>query len=250
MRFKNLFILPLLFSGIIITGCNNNSQDTPDEHFDPEDYICEGGTYSGYFDEINMGRKLCSNSYYELYFQSSLKNDKSYTVKISKPELAKVENQSNTSFKLVTTAKKGSFILTIKNANGVLVYRNQVKVETPCSIDKLGDKLFNSSTFVTDPQYIHYLGDWRLMFVSDNPITGSFVGGDDLEQDVTITFSFTESDLIEFIDYRDAYFFSVTTISSTSAGDTSIGYLQIARALDVIYIYETSGYLLTYVSAQ
>lgn len=243
MKFKRLLILPLLL--LTVSSCKEDTTDYGTIDFDEKDYICQGGSYGGFFLDVNVGRYLASGSEYEFIFRSSYSVDTSYTINISKPQLAEYQMITSDSFNLITKNATGDFILKIENAKGLLVYRNVIRVRKPYTPEEMGEALYNVDKYVTPSGYGGYLGDFRLSFTSANPIEGSLTGGDDYEQDIRITFSMTFD---EYIPAYDAYGFVVTEISS-SASYTKLTYINVARCLDSIYLYDSNG-LLTILQAQ
>ena len=251
MKTKLLFI-PLLAVGLL-AGCNNGGdpnavKDYGTIQFDKEDYISEKGSYGGFFSEIYMSRSLANDSTYEFEYSSSYTVDKSFTVSISKPGLASFTLTGETTFDIKTTHGVGDFILTIKNAIGELVYRNVVHVRQSYEIEAVPKALFKVDVYKTSSDWGGYIGDWRLSFISSNPLTGSFAGGDDQDQGVSISFT---AEYVQYVEWSDCYLFNVTT-TKTNTEMTKLTELAVARCLDVIYVYfdvSNESHLLTVLNA-
>lgn len=253
MKTKLLFI-PFLALGFL-TGCNNqaNSGELVDYgtiQFSEDDYISGNGSYGEFFLDINVGRYLANDTKYEFKFSSSYTVDKSYTISISKKGLASytIDETDSDVFYITTSHGVGDFILKLENARGELVYRNVVHVRKAYAKEEMAKALFKVDRYDTPKGYGAYLGEWRLSFISSNPMTGSFAGGDDQDAGVSISFTTTYQDYSE---YSDCYLYTVSTTSSNTQL-TVLKEIAIARCLDFIYVYaETSGSssLLTIVTA-
>ena len=242
MKTKLLFI-PLLAVGLL-TGCNNQGDpnalaDYGTIQFDEADYICGEGSYGEFFLDINVGRCLANDSSYKFHFSSSYTLDKSYTISVSKGALAKytVDETNNEYFTISTAHGVGDFILKIENALGALVYRNVVHVRKAYAKEEMAKALFKIDKYETPKGYGTYLGQWRLSFISSNPMTGSFAGGDD--QDANVSISFT-TQYTSYSEYSDCYVYTVNTISSNTQL-TTLTEIAIARCLDSVYIYATAS---------
>lgn len=252
MKFRSLILIPLSMC-FMLSGCSSettsttptstttdyNETDYPSIDFKEEDYICSNGSYGGMFLDVNVGRNLCDNSTYEFVYTSSYTVDTSFTVKCTPAALANVEITSENRFNLKTNEHTGDFIMKIENAQGLLVYRNVVHVRKAVPVEEVGNELFNKDVYKSDPTLVEYIGSWRLSFTSASPLVGAITGGDDLEQGVTISFELTYEDYQKNF---DCYHYKAKTISTT-ASQTDITMLMIARCLDYIYVYEDSGLL-------
>lgn len=251
MKFRSLILIPLSMC-FMLSGCSGDSSseptstsvdydatDYPTIDFKEEDYICSNGSYGGTFLDVNVGRYLCDSTTYEFIYNSSYMVDQSFTVKCSPSALATAEVVSENKFNLITNEHTGDFILKVENAQGLLVYRNVIHVRKAVALDDIGNELFKKDVYKTDPSLSAYIGSWRLSFTSISPITGAISGGDDMEQGVNITFELTYQETDE---YFDCYVYKAKTLSST-ASQTVVSEVMLARCLDFIYIYEDSGLL-------
>ena len=252
---KKLKLLSLLLFAVpVLAGCNQPS-DTPTTPENPDlykitdygtlefadaDYICKGGSYGGFFAEVNVGRAIAHSTTYEFVFESSYSSDKSFEITVSNPRLAAANKTGEREFTIATAEAIGDFILKIENAQGILVYRNVIHVKRSYTPEYMPNRLFNIDYFQSAKEYERWYGSWRLSFTGyEDGLVGSLTGGDELEQNVTISFSATYG---EFVEGADAYLFNVTTISTT-AKQTEVIYFLITRCSDSMYVYEDSGLL-------
>lgn len=215
-----------------------SKSEMPTVDWDDKDFVAKGGNYGGFFTEINIGRQLCSDSSYTFLFQSSLAGRKDFTVKVSNPDLAEaVKDGLNHGFSLNTKAV-GDFILTIENADEILVYRNIVRVRKAIALDEMDDYLQNVDKFVSPAEYEKYYGSYRLAFILDktvsDKVTGTLKGSDDYDQNVNIVFTY-EYEM--FLEDRDCYSYKLTTIYQ-GTDLTYIEYFNITRCGDWMYVYE------------
>ena len=249
MKTKLLF-MPLLAISLL-AGCDRKPTNTGDSltnygeiQFDEADYICDSGSYGGFFLDVNVGRYLGNDTTYEFSYTSNYTADLSFSILISKPNLASYEMTGQKTFDLKIAHGVGDFLLELEDAQGILVYRNVIKVRKSYSIDEAPKKLFSVDKYQTPAGYGSYAGDWRLSFTSASPLVASFAGGDELEQNVSISFSAKFSKYESAI---DCYRYNVTTIS-TNATQTTVAFIRVARCLDTIYVYE-SGNIITILTA-
>ena len=251
MKIRRLLLLPLMFS-FMLTGCSGETTSTdttsypdysqtdyPSIDFSEADYICTGGSYGGQFAEVNVGRYLADSTTYEFRYESSYSADPSYTIRIAPEALATATTVDTTKFNIATNEHTGDFILKIENALGELVYRNVVHVRKAIPQEDMARMLYNSSNFKSMKDYERFYGSWRMSFTAQDPLTGAISGGDDLEQNVKITFTLKFE---EMSDYYDTYIYTVNTVS-TNATQTEITTIMFARCLDWVYVYEESGLL-------
>lgn len=257
MGFSKLILTTLMSISGILSFCsfekkpdNNDTPNTPvvpdppvevipTIDWDEKDYLCKGGSYGGYFSDINVGRILCTGTSYDFMFESSHATDKSYTVISTDTSICEPVVASSTSKMFDLSCKKqGDVIITIENCDGILVYRNIVRVRKPIAVDEMGDYLSSVDKFVIPQEYEYYLGSYKLSFdyfdEYDGELCGTFKGGDDYDSNVLIIFSL-EYELL--LDDRDCYSYKLETLSSNSQL-TFIGYLNISRAGDWLYLYE------------
>ncbi|MCQ2801979.1 MAG: hypothetical protein MJ222_05095 [Bacilli bacterium] len=249
MKLKHLLLTGLLGFAFTLAGCGNNDDPnppTPDPDpviptidWDEKDYICKGGSYGGYFSDVNVERMLCVDTSYEFMFESSHATDKSFTIVSTNPNIANwVKREDNPKMFNLDCKAQGDIILTIENADGILVYRNIIRVRNAIATDKMNDYLRSVDRFETPREYVAYLGDYKMSFdyleEFDNKFAGILKGGDDYDSNVNIIFTLEyEEDLPE----RDCYLYKLTTLY-TETSLTYIGYLDIARAGDWLYMYE------------
>jgi len=245
MKLKSLLI-PLLI--LTLAGCGKNDPSpTPEEkkypeiEFDDKDFVRKGGTYSDWFTELDGGRVLTYGRDYNFAFSSNHATDKSYTVTSSNPLVAEVKRieGDNKNFTLNALAW-GDTIMTIEDADGMLVYRNNVRVRKAVAVENIGQALYDIDAFTTPVEIQRFYGVYTCTITDISPIGGILRGHDDYETS-TVTYTYT-LEYEEYISEIDCYAFKVTTISTTSQ-ITTLSYFDITRALDCIYIYETTGLL-------
>lgn len=244
MKFKRLLALPLLLT-VLLNGCDTQKggkkqEDTDYPIIEVEEGYCfsRGGSYSGFFIEVGIGRKLGTNGEYEFNLTPSVGGE--FTVEISVPQLASIEMFGNY-FTLTTHQYTGDFIMKIKNSADLLIYRNVIRVRKAYSYSEVPQALYDvdkyTTTFDSTVQYVY--GTWNLIFTSANPISGTLAGGDDMEQNVNITFDMT---YIGTDETTDCYEYQMTTKTTTASSTEVVGML-VTRCLDMIYVYEDSGLL-------
>lgn len=253
MKFRKLFCGLFGLCLVGLAGCNKepteptnpvipNEEDTtpiiiPTVDWDSKDYICKGGSYGEYFSDVNVERMLCVGTSYLFSFESSHSADKSYTVKVSNPSVAEVSVINIKKFNLVCKSA-GDIILTIENADEILVYRNIVRIRDPIATDKMNDYLKSVERFEVPKEFAAYFGEYKLSFDYLDEFGGAFAGtlkgSDDYDSNIFIIFTL-EYEM--FLDDRDCYSYKLTQIY-TETYNTFIGYLNISRAGDWLYLYE------------
>lgn len=245
MKKLKLLILPLLLGATLLSGCDKNQGNAggtqyPEINFNQSDYICKGGSYGGFFTEVNIGRALVTETKYEFSLSAS-GSDKTINIKLSNNNLGSVrmKNNSKSHFFLETNKNYGDLIMTIENARGELVYRNLIKIRKAVTNEEMGQVLYNKDIYKTSSDLLGMYGDWRLGFTEIDPIKGTISGGDEKESNVTITFTI---EFVEYQEFRDCNLYNVSEISST-AKETKITALLITRAADTIYVYDKEGLL-------
>lgn len=251
MKLKNLILTSLLGFTFALAGCGNNDNPNPPKpdptpdpviptiDWDEKDYLCKGGSYGGYFSDVNVERMLCTESSYEFMFESSHATDKSYTIKITNPVIAEaVKRADNDKMFDLNCKSQGDFILTIENADGILVYRNIIRVRNAIKTDGMEAYLRNVDKFIVPPAYASYFGEYKMSFdyldEFDGKFCGILKGGDDYDANVNIIFTLAYD---EVLPDRDCYSYKLTEIY-TETQLTYIGYLNISRAGDWLYLYE------------
>lgn len=260
MKIKPLLVCGLAIAMAGVAGCRRNVNPTtsdsptsgtgasqtsstptsqiPTVDWDEKDFVSKGGSYGGFFTEINIGRQLCSESSYEFTFQSSLSGSKDFNVKISNPVLAEAVKDSQNHGFVLNTKSAGDFILTIENADEILVYRNIVRIRDAIKLEDMDKYLQSVDKFVSPAEYEKYYGSYRLAFTFDpsvsDKVTGTLKGSDDYDSGVNIIFTY---DYDMFLPERDCYSYKLTTIYQGSQL-TYIGYLNITRCGDWMYMYE------------
>ena len=259
MGFSKLLLGSVISISGILSYCSNmffpDKPDTPDTpvtpvipdvpdviptiDWDEKDYICKGGSYSGYFADVNVERKVCVGSSYDFSFESSHASDKSYSVFSTDVSIAEpVKRPGSDKVFALNCKKQGDIILTIENADGILVYRNIIRVRNAIKVDEMDTYLSSADKFVIPQAYQQFLGTYRLSFdffdEYDGKLCGTLKGGDDYDSNVFIVFSLQYE---TFLEVGDFYSYKLDTLSSTSQL-TYIGYLNISRAGDWLYLYE------------
>lgn len=249
MKLKKLILSGLLGLTFTLTSCGNNDNPnppTPDPDpviptidWDEKDYVSKGGSYGGYFSDVNVERKLCTDTTYDFMFESSHATDKSYVVKSTNSSIGEVVRREgdNKNFDIKCKAQ-GDIILTIENADGILVYRNIVRVRNAIKTDDMNTYLRNVDRFETPQEYAVYFGTYKMSFdfldEFDGKFCGILKGGDDYDPNVNKIFTIEFDTLLPD---RDCYSYKLTEIY-TETQLTFIEYLNISRAGDWMYLYE------------
>jgi len=243
MKKKLLLFIPILLLGSLV-GCNKEESiiEYPIiENWDEKDEIQKGGSYGGYFTEIAVHRQLTYGNEYVLTFESSHATDKSFTVASSVPGVASVSVDAKIAKNINLKVRNyGDTILTIEDADGMLVYRNIIRVRHPVSKEKMGEALYKIDSFKSPAELEAYFGRYTYVCENKKTLAGTLSGYDDYEptkQTYTIMLKYEN-----YIKEIDCYAYEVVTLSSTSTV-TTLAYFDIARALDVIYVYASDGLL-------
>lgn len=251
MKIRRLLFLPLILN-CLLAGCSGDGSsnqttsypdysqtDYPLINLKDEDRIISGGSYGGYFIEVNNERYLADNTTYQFIYQSSYYADPNFTVTVAPEALATVETVDMTKFNLITNEHTGDFLLKIENALGELVYRNVVHVRKAVPQDDVARMMVATDKFKSVKEIEVFTGSWRLSFTTESPLTGALNGGDELEQGVKISFTLT---YVETDSYFDCYVYNVKTLE-TNASQTNLTEIMIARCLDYVYVYDSNGIL-------
>ena len=244
-------ILGLLLVLPILVGCGDQGKhkDTSGDNYEITDYgtvefkdkdaIQQSGSYGETFSDIGVGRYLANDTSYLFSYESSNVNP-AFEIFISNPNLATatMEEGSNKNFTIKTANAIGDFILKIEDADGMLVYRNIVHVRRSYTAEYMPQRLYNVDYYGSLEILASIYGSWRLTFTDyKDGLVGTFSGGDDYEQNVSVTFSATYD---SYVAYYDAYLFNIT-ITKTNAKQTNIVAFLVARCADYLYMYVEDG---------
>lgn len=243
-----LLILPMLFVGL--SSCGNKGEvvypEYPEITWDEKDYICNGSA-GGWFTEISVGRYLSVGRSFDFTFKTGNTRDKSFTVKSSNPNVALPTNKGDKKNFILTCNGIGDTILTIEDADEMLVYRNIIRVRKAYSLSNIAEGLYKTDKFVSPAGWESWLGSYTVTFTEKNPITGIMKGTDDYEGQI-VTHNFTlKYDM--YYEPTDCYCYNVDKFETTSS-ITTLTQIAITRALDTIYIYDGEGVLITWVSPE
>ena len=200
--------------------------------------IIEGGSYGGYFIEINSERLLAENSTYHCTFEASTAN-KQIRVESSRPESITVELGDNPNRDIIiNTHTAGDSIVKIYDADEMLVYRKVIRVRKAYAKEEIENELFDNDVYLG----MKFLGDHRITFTELDPIIGVFSGSDDFEKNMRIKF---EMEYVSYLDDRDVFQYDLTITERDQTSTTVITTLQISPMADVMYLYYgTEGSLL------
>ena len=241
---KNKHILGLLAFLLFSCGSLNNNTTSQEPTITPstniplveleEDEICEGGSYGGYFIEINVNRLLANDETYHCSFESSNPN-KAITVVSTRPESVTIHYGTNPNRDIILkTHAPGDSIIKIYDADDMLVYRKVVRVRQAYTSEDIGDAIFENDSYLG----MKFMGDHRMTFIENGPIVGIFSGSDDFETDMRIKF---EANYLGYLEDRDAYEYSLDIVDRDAYSTTKITVLQVSRTADVMYLYYNSG---------
>lgn len=257
-QFRKILGLLLVLPMLVGCGDQGKHKDTSgDEYeitdygtveFKSKDYIQKGGNYGETFADVAVGRYVANDSTYLFSYTSSNVNP-AFEIFISNPNLATatMEEGSTTNFTITTANAIGDFILKIEDADGMLVYRNVIHVRRKYTAEYMPQRLYNIDFFASPEDYAAYIGSWRLTVTefSTTDFTATLTGGDDYEQNVSISFTATYD---TYVPYFDGYSFTIKTTKSTAKLTVLTG-LVVARCSDYMYIYVEDG-LLTMLTAR
>ena len=238
-----LFLLSLISCGAptstpqqVTTLPPTTSESIPLVELETEEII-EGGSYGGYFIEINTERLLSENSSYNCTFEASNPN-KAIRVESTRPESITVEFGNNPNRDIILkTHHAGDSIIKIYDADEMLVYRKVVRVRKAHAQEEMEDLLFDNDLYLG----MKFLGDHRITFTETNPLVGIFSGSDDFEQNMRIKF---ETKFDSYLEDRDVYQYTLETIDRDQYSTTDIKTLQVSPTGDVMYLYYGSEGLL------
>lgn len=236
-------LLVLLTLPFILTACPSNKKDPHYgdltyryEDLKVDEEFARGGSYGGYFTEVNTDRFLCTNSEYTFTFESSYKKDTSFTVYSSDKSHVTVKMTKTKKFYLQTHSA-GDSIIEIENALGELVYRKVVRVRPSLDEKDVLATVSKAEYFATIPELVGQIGNWKFAVTKEgSKYEGVVNGGDDYDANVKCSFT------LEFEDYykdQDYYCYLAKDAESTSR-DTVIEAICFSRAGDLAYVYTTA----------
>lgn len=241
MKFKRLGLI-LFLSTMLLGACGSkeSSSATTEEtsiyttSLPEEDQIQKGGSYSGYFIELAMNRRFAENTEYEFRFESNCSAGKAFRVKSSREESVTVvgDTTKSSSFKLACH-EAGDSVITIYNAQDVLVYRHVLMVRKAYTQETIGKAMYDVDYFKS----WSYMGEWKITITDPNaPFAGVLRGGDDFEQNIETEFTLNYEGYYSSV---DCYSFSVNTTKTNS--ETHLTYLNVTRCCDTMYLYYLTG---------
>ena len=238
MKQKGIFVLFLL----LLVGCGTQTTSSPQPTAQPTtsqsiplveletEEIVEGGSYGGYFIEINTERLLSENSSYHCTFEAS-NPKKNIRVESTRPESITVEFGTNPNRDIILkTHAAGDSIIKIYDADEMLVFRKVVRVRKAYSQEEMEDVLFDNDLYLG----LQFYGDHRITFTETQPLVGILSGSDDFEKNMRIKF---ETTFTAYVEDRDVYQYSLEIIDRDQYSTTVIKTLQVAPTGDVMYLY-------------
>ena len=256
-RFNKLFLPLVALLGLVSCGGESTPAGDDLDYLDDIDKdvitlttnrVQEGGHYSEGFDDVQF-RYFANDSSYLFVFQSSVLADPSFTVVSSRPVSATIEMDSQDVSKFyLKTHEPGDTIITIKNSEDMLVYRDVIRVRTGFSKEEVLKAVYHYDRYTTPKEWQAYFGTWSLATTNYvDPVQGVISGKDGEVETTTITLNFT----LEFLEYRereDFYFFQASYSDVSPSGETSIFGIGISRCAEYLYVYyeyQQEGHLLT-----
>lgn len=201
--------------------------------------ISEGGSPDGRLVDIRVNSFCRDHFEYACSFKTDL-SDKSLTFETSDPNVitVKEEQTTNEHFTLVTH-NPGNAVLTVYNANEMIVFRHVVRVRPAIDPEEMDEYLFSVDAFESIMNTT-MMANYQLTFtgVSDgeNPATGLLIGSDEVDVNARYTFSYTYSDYIEETDF---YQYEITTLTTTTA--TELLCFNVSSTGDMLMVYYDSG---------
>lgn len=257
-QFRKILGLLLVLPMLVGCGDQGKHKDTSGDNYEITDYgtvefkskdfIQKGGSYGETFADVSVGRYIANESTYLFSYTSNNVNS-AFEIIISNTNLAtaKMEEGSTTNFTITTANAIGDFILMIEDADGMLVYRNVIHVRRKYTAEYMPQRLYNVDYFASPEEYAAYIGSWRLTVTdfSKTDLAGTLIGGDDYEQNVSISFTATYD---TYIPYYDGYSFTIK-ITNSNSKSTIITDFVVARCADYLYMYVEDG-LLTMLTAR
>ena len=231
-----------------VVSCGDNEQpyvpdDTyiPDEgvetiDFDKKDYVSRG-SIGGYLIDLGVNILLSSGAEYLCSLTPSTGvTDYTLTFESTKPEYVTVRKVDNSDSEFyIVAVSAGDSILKIYDVDGVLVYRNIVRVREPYAANEITKVMYDNDIYRGHLM----LGKHRLSVLSytDTTFVAQIKGSDDYETiDVTV-----EGTYVGYVEVIDSYEFSLTTKQNTSNTQTKMTELYITRVSDEIKLYYQNG---------
>ncbi len=212
------------------------SQEIPLVELETEE-IVEGGSYGGYFIEINTERLLSENSSYHCTFEATTAN-KQIRVESTRHESVTVEFGENPNRDIILkTHAAGDSIIKIYDADDMLVYRKVVRVRKAFTKETIEDEIFDNDLYLG----MKFLGNHRISFVETQPLVGIFSGSDDFEKNMRIKF---EMEFVSYLEDRDVFEYALTITERDQTSTTVINTLQVSPTADVMYLYYGTEYSL------
>lgn len=251
-------LIPLFASFILLGGCNNgvsNETNTQNQStLVPVDTSVSSSTYvepaftpistdpistgsvGGSLIEVSVGKYLEQNSAYTCTFTPSSYADTTIVITTSHSNVATIEflNGSKNTFQILTHEIGDSLIRIYANGDaktGDLVYRDVVHVRRTYSEKEIQNKVFEVDTWASS----RLLGNYKMLFLTMNPLSGTISGSDDMEK-TNIDFT------LDYVNREKVYDFNFYKYSI----DVSVENKQTNRTFTFMYVAVTGDEILVY----
>jgi len=246
-------LLPLAFVPFLLLGCTGGGKssspyigDLKDKYENlqlaEKDVIQEGGGYGGTFLDVAVKRFLSTESTFLFSFTSKHSIDPSFTVKLSTDKHMTVGEINNGKFNVTTTAVAGDTIMTMYDSDGVLIYRNIIRVRPKQTKETIINAIDSAQYYKILPEVkaMGY-GSWTFqsMSLEENTLTCTLAGGDEYDPDNKCRFTLSTAQC-EYSEGADWYCFKALNSVSENRS-TIITYICVAAAADVMYAYAGTG---------
>ncbi|MGM9873485.1 MAG: hypothetical protein ACI31G_01005 [Bacilli bacterium] len=235
-RFATLFLL-LFTSSSLLSSCNNANDITSSESEELVELECEpisSGTCGGILIDVAVNRLLANDTQYEATFKCNSINPE-MTFKSSRPQSVTIaKSTSSAESFIIETHNPGDSILQIYDYEGILVYRNVVRVRQSYTPEQITQAIYDYDIY----KGTKMAGNHRMTFTSVTPFAGLFTGSDDFESGMNISFEATYN---TYIDAWDMYEFTIEITNNESNSQTILSSLCVTTTADQILLYYKSS---------
>jgi len=192
---------------------------------------------SGIFIDLSIGTHLVVNKEYNVNFSfpSSFKGQPVF--ECSQTGILNFELVSGTTYKM-TALKQGGTILTIKDEDGIMYYRNAINARNKLTKEQVLHYAVNEVNYYESQFYNTNSNNYKIMFETESTAIfqatedGVYLGNMDLE----LTYV-GENDNAEYSEYE----FSLTYEAENEANTLSPSYLNISTVADIIHFGNENG---------
>ena len=186
--------------------------------------------------DFAVGSYIEPSCTYNCSFSHSKTFSGEYTVKSDDRTIAQVQHEAGTNTFTVKGITPGDAIIEAKTDEGEVVLRFVAHVRERIPMNKIASTLYKT------PLFYGMYNDYKLSFISENPIAGVLSGHDDFEN-TTLNFKLTsgvEERIQNGTDFN-TYKFKISVDTDNSVTSRTYTDLYISTTGDKIYMYYTNG---------